>query len=157
MYIPNPVPEGHTETLQLTVIPQVLAWYILYQHIYSTDIYSPNGWQHISNTKYNIFMPSTSRDVEAKHFCYSNYSKGFKLYKIDLTQQCLGSTSRWAQCRLGSTSWAQRRGLNVAWPQRPIVSRQVTPGQLPGGQVPGLALACPGSCLPWNLSGHQNM
>ena len=22
MYIPNPVPEGHTETLQLTVIPQ---------------------------------------------------------------------------------------------------------------------------------------
>ena len=54
MYIPNPVPEGHTETLQLTVIPQVLAWYIQYQHIYSTDIYSPNGWKHISNT--NIYF-----------------------------------------------------------------------------------------------------
>ena len=56
MYIPNTVPKGHTETLQLTVIPQVLACYILYKHIYSTDIYSPNGWQHISNTKYNIFI-----------------------------------------------------------------------------------------------------
>ena len=54
MYIPNPVPEGHTETLQLTVIPQVLAWYIQYQHIYSTDIFSPNCWQHISNT--NIYF-----------------------------------------------------------------------------------------------------
>ena len=54
MYIPNPVPEGHTETLQLTVIPQVLAWYIQYQHISSTDIYSPNCWQHISNT--NIYF-----------------------------------------------------------------------------------------------------
>ena len=80
MYMPIPVPVGHTETLQLTVIPQVLAWYIQYQHIYSTDIYSPNGsvkrlfcfenpmgccrkytlidwlngWQHISNT--NIYF-----------------------------------------------------------------------------------------------------
>ena len=54
MYIPNPVPEGHTETLQFTVIPQVLAWYIQYQHIHSTDIYSPNGWKHISNT--NIYF-----------------------------------------------------------------------------------------------------
>ena len=39
---PNLVPEGHTETIQLTFITQVLAWYIQYQHIYSTDIYSPN-------------------------------------------------------------------------------------------------------------------
>ena len=54
MYIPNPVSEGHTETLQLTVIPHVLAWYIQYQHIYSTDIYSQNCWQHISNT--NIYF-----------------------------------------------------------------------------------------------------
>ena len=60
MYIPNPVPEGHTETLQLTVIPQVLAWYIQYQHIYSTDIYSPNCWQHISNTNIyrTVFIPT---------------------------------------------------------------------------------------------------
>ena len=26
---------------------RLLAWYIQYQHIYSTDIYSPNCWQHI--------------------------------------------------------------------------------------------------------------
>ena len=34
---PNPVPEGHTEILQLTFILQLLAWYIQYQHTYSTD------------------------------------------------------------------------------------------------------------------------
>ena len=32
---PNPAPEGRTETLQLTFFPQVLAWYIQYQNIYS--------------------------------------------------------------------------------------------------------------------------
>ena len=52
--LPNPVPEGHTETLQLTFSAQVLAWYIQYQYIYSTDTYSPNCWQHISNI--NIYM-----------------------------------------------------------------------------------------------------
>ena len=46
----NPVPEGHTETLLLTFIPQMLAWYIQYQHIYPTELYSPNCWQPISNT-----------------------------------------------------------------------------------------------------------
>ena len=50
----KPVPEGHTETFQLTFIPQVLAWYIQYQHISSSDIYSPNCWHHISNT--NIYF-----------------------------------------------------------------------------------------------------
>ena len=39
---PNPASKGHTETLQLTFIPHVLAWYIQYQHIYSTDFYSPS-------------------------------------------------------------------------------------------------------------------
>ena len=34
---PNPVPEGHKEALQLAFSPQVLAWYIQYQHIY-TDV-----------------------------------------------------------------------------------------------------------------------
>ena len=34
----------------LTFIPQLLAWYIQYQHIYSTVTCSPNCWQHISNT-----------------------------------------------------------------------------------------------------------
>ena len=42
MYIPNPVSEGHTETLQLTVIPQVLAWYIQYQQI-STNCVSTSA------------------------------------------------------------------------------------------------------------------
>ena len=37
---PNPAPEGRTETLQLTFIPQVLAWYIQYQHITS----ALGGW-----------------------------------------------------------------------------------------------------------------
>ena len=50
---PNPVPEGHKETLQLTFSPKVLAWYIQYQHIYST-IYSPNCWHHISNANIHI-------------------------------------------------------------------------------------------------------
>ena len=45
----NPAPEGHTGTLKLTFIPQGLAWYIQYQNMFSTDIYSPNCWQHISN------------------------------------------------------------------------------------------------------------
>ena len=35
---PHPVPEGHTETHQLKFIPQVLAWYIQCQAIYSTDL-----------------------------------------------------------------------------------------------------------------------
>ena len=33
------MPEGHKENLQLLFIPQVLAWYIHYQQIYSTNIY----------------------------------------------------------------------------------------------------------------------
>ena len=39
---PNSVPEGHKETLQITFIPQVLAWYIQYKDIYSTDTKSQN-------------------------------------------------------------------------------------------------------------------
>ena len=34
--------EGHKETLQITFIPQVLAWYIQYKVIYSTETYSKN-------------------------------------------------------------------------------------------------------------------
>ena len=33
---PNPAPEGRTETLQLTYIPEMLAVYIQYQYIYIT-------------------------------------------------------------------------------------------------------------------------
>jgi len=43
------VPEGHKETLQLLFIPQVLAWYIHYQQIYSTNIYFP---KYIISPKY---------------------------------------------------------------------------------------------------------
>ena len=49
-------PEGRTETLQLTLIPQVLAWYIQYQHIYSTDIYSPNVGRIYPIQIYNFFI-----------------------------------------------------------------------------------------------------
>ena len=59
----NHAPEGHPETTQLTFIPQLLAWYIQYQHIFSTDIYSPNCWQHIFNTNiyFNKFIfPNTA-------------------------------------------------------------------------------------------------
>ena len=34
-----PQPEGHTETFQLTYVPQVLAEYIQYQYILKLDIY----------------------------------------------------------------------------------------------------------------------
>ena len=37
----NPAPEGRTDTLQLKHIPQLLAEYIQYQYINSTDIYFP--------------------------------------------------------------------------------------------------------------------
>ena len=50
----NFAPKGRTEILQITCNPQVLAWCIQYQHIRSTDIYSPNCWLHISNT--NIYF-----------------------------------------------------------------------------------------------------
>ena len=39
---PHPATEGRTEALQLTFIPQVLAWHIQYQAIYSSDLYFPN-------------------------------------------------------------------------------------------------------------------
>ena len=48
VYTPTP------ETIQLTFIPQVLAWNIQYEQVYSTDIYSPYCWQHISNI--NIYL-----------------------------------------------------------------------------------------------------
>ena len=48
---PNPAPEGRTETLQLTYVPQVLAEYIQYQYIYSTYKYS-----HIVSSIYPMQM-----------------------------------------------------------------------------------------------------
>ena len=54
VHSPTPVPEGHTETHQLKFIPQVLACYIQYQAIYSTDLYFPNCWYHIKILVYNF-------------------------------------------------------------------------------------------------------
>ena len=36
---PNPAPEGRTDTFQLSYIPQLLAEYIQYKYIYSTDTF----------------------------------------------------------------------------------------------------------------------
>ena len=64
---PSPAPEGRTDTIQLSYIPQMLADYIQYKYIYSTDTCSPiqrpkgaqtpcnchifpKCWQKISNT-----------------------------------------------------------------------------------------------------------
>ena len=83
---PHPVPKGHKETLQLIFIPQVLAWYIQYQHIYSNDTFSkkkshfptlcpkgtqkpinlnssPKCWHVISNTKLFIQLTYISQIV----------------------------------------------------------------------------------------------
>ena len=68
---PNPAPEGRTDTLQLSYIPQMLAEYIQYKYIYPTDTcfptqrpkgaqtpsncnISPKCWQKISNTNISI-------------------------------------------------------------------------------------------------------
>ena len=52
------MPKGHKETLQLLFIPQVLAWYIQYQHIYSTNIYFLKYNCNLYNIpKYMYFFP----------------------------------------------------------------------------------------------------
>ena len=63
----NPVPEGHTETLLLTFIPQMLAWNIQYQHIFSTVTCSQNCWQHISNTNMYSHKCSLHNPVPEGH------------------------------------------------------------------------------------------
>ena len=57
------MPEGHKETLQLLFIPQVLAWYIHYQQIYSTNIYFP---KYIISPKY-IFPHSVPEGHKETH------------------------------------------------------------------------------------------
>ena len=44
---PSPAPEGRTDTLQLLYIPQMLAEYIQYKYIYSTDTCfpQPSDWR----------------------------------------------------------------------------------------------------------------
>ena len=66
VYFPNPVSTRHTETLQLTFIPQVLACYIQYQHTDSTDIYSPKCWKEHSNPMYKGIMTSQRSSIFSK-------------------------------------------------------------------------------------------
>ena len=66
VYYPNPVSTRHTETLQLTFIPQVLACYIQYQHTDSTDIYSPKCWKGHSNPMYKGIMTSQRSSIFTK-------------------------------------------------------------------------------------------
>ena len=61
VYTPTP------ETIQFTFIPQVLAWYIQYEQVYSTDIYSPNCWQHISNTNMHFYKCTLPNRVPEAH------------------------------------------------------------------------------------------
>ena len=63
----NTVPDGHTETLLLTFIPQMLVWYIQYQHIFSTGTCSQNCWQHISNTTMYSYKCSLPNHVPDGH------------------------------------------------------------------------------------------
>ena len=66
VYFPNPVSTRHTETLQLTFIPQVLACYIRYEHTDSTDIYSPKCWKGHSNPMYKGIMTSQRSSIFTK-------------------------------------------------------------------------------------------
>ena len=66
------MPEWHTETLQLTFILQLLAWYIKYQLTYSTVTYSPNCWHRIFNTKLHLYkctFPQTPSILDSSHIC----------------------------------------------------------------------------------------
>ena len=53
IYIPQQCTRRAHRNSNNTSSPQVLAWYIQYPHMCSTDIYSPNCWLYISN---NIFI-----------------------------------------------------------------------------------------------------
>ena len=88
------MPKGHTETIQLTFIPQVLAWYIQYQHISSSDIYSPNCWHHISNT--NIYI---SKNVLSPTLCpkgTQKLSNFVYIWHIHMTE----GTNLWKRWRI---------------------------------------------------------
>ena len=55
IYIPQHCAQRAHRNSNNTCSPQVSAWYIQYPRIYSTDIYSPNCWLHLSNNKFNFF------------------------------------------------------------------------------------------------------
>ena len=59
--LPNPVPEGHTETLQLTFIPRMLAWYIQYQRLLQLS-HAPNIVGSIYTIQMFTFQPCARRE-----------------------------------------------------------------------------------------------
>ena len=66
------MPEGHTETLQLTFILQLLALYIKYQLTYSTVTYPPNCWHRIFNTNLHLYkctLPQKPSILDSSHIC----------------------------------------------------------------------------------------
>ena len=84
---PHPVPEGHTETHQLKYIPQVLAWYIQYQGIYSTDLYFPNCWYHIwilvYHSNFHLYPKKLQHLYNTYIYCLQVlYSKCIQKYNI---------------------------------------------------------------------------
>ena len=84
------MPEGHTETLQLTFILQLLAWYIKYQLTYSTVTYPPNCWHCIFNTNLHLYkctLPQKPSILDSSHICCHDTA--------DLNVQC---TSYNVQC-----------------------------------------------------------
>ena len=80
-----PAPEGRTETVQLTFIPQELAWYIQYQPISSTVKIVPNCWLWISNIYFfkNVHFTTTRPKVAKK---LPNLHSSTKIYPI---QTCI--------------------------------------------------------------------
>ena len=81
------MPEGHKETLQLTFIPQVLAWYIHYQGIYSTDFYFPNCWYHIwilvYHSNFHLYPKKLQHLYNTYIYCLQVlYSKCIQKYNI---------------------------------------------------------------------------
>ena len=76
LYSPTLRPKGARNSNN-TCSPQVSAWYIQYPRIYSTDIYSPNCWLHLSNNKFNFFLnvkgilegPVWSRNKAVQYIC----------------------------------------------------------------------------------------
>ena len=88
--LPNSVHEAHTETLQLTFILQLLAWYIKYQLTYSTVTYPPNCWHRIFNTNLHLYkctLPQKPSILDSSHICCHDTA--------DLNVQC---TSYNVQC-----------------------------------------------------------
>ena len=100
---PNPAPEGRTETLQLTFLPQVLAWYIQYQHYIQKCIFPHPAPEGRTETLQLTFIPQV-----------------LKLYVgIEYIMPKLGGWM-WVgvfQCALRAQGW----GIYVSWKYRLVL------------------------------------